>query len=365
MHLITVLTTIVGLVYNPKLSRTYFPGEKLKGKLFILRDHLLWLAKYKEVNRFYYIYGLDRKQAQLYSDVLPYRKFMRIRDSKNLKPEGKNFNYTSLLRDKFVFGQFLTSLNFPTPKNIALFENGNITWLDSMKTESIDSLDNCNVSIDGFCKKLTGLMGDGAFPLELKDGKIYCGSQLLSPEQLKTKMKGEYLWQRKIQQHEQMGSLHPQSVNTIRLITFNVNGKIDIFSATLRIGTNGRRVDNWNAGGIAVGIDLKTGTARKKGIYKPGYGTGVEVHPDSGVTLGGFPIPFFKEATELTKKLHSCFYGIHSIGWDIAITPNGPVFVEGNDDWDGSMPMSLEENFKTRFLKMYSMYLAAVLNLLL
>jgi hypothetical protein len=46
-------------------------------------------------------------------------------------------------------------------------------------------------------------------------------------------------------------------------------------------------------------------------------------------------------------------YGIHSIGWDIAITDNGPIFIEGNDDWDGTIAMSLESDFKSRFLEMY------------
>src|SRR5687767_11553642 len=133
MNPISAFSKIMGLVYNPRLSRTYYPDEKLKSKWTILRDHLYWLAKNKEVNKYYYIYGLDRKHSNVYKEVLPYKKFMGIRDGVNLKPKGQNFNYASLLRDKFVFGQFLSSLKFPTPKNIALLENGNITWLDSMK----------------------------------------------------------------------------------------------------------------------------------------------------------------------------------------------------------------------------------------
>jgi hypothetical protein len=36
-----------------------------------------------------------------------------------------------------------------------------------------------------------------------------------------------------------------------------------------------------------------------------------------------------------------------------AFTPGGLVFVEGNDDWDGCMPVSFKENFEEKFLKMY------------
>ena len=340
-------------VNDSKLTQTYFPEEKLKSRWSIILDHLVWLVRHKEVNRYYFIYGLDRKKSTATQDVLPYNEFRRIRDKTNLKPAGKNFNYASLLRDKFLFGQYLTSLKFPTPRNIALFEKGNITWLSNMRTEPLSALNNTDEDIDGFCKQLTGLMGEGAFPLRISGGKIYTGEKEISTDELHSKINGQYLWQERIIQHEKMSALHPSSVNTIRLISFNNNNRIEIFSGTLRVGAKSNRVDNWNAGGIAFGIDLPTGRVRRKGVYKPGYGTGVEVHPDSGIRLEGFQIPFFEESMALTKRLHEYFYGTHSIGWDLALTPQGPVFVEGNDDWDGCMPMSLEENFKNRFLKMY------------
>ncbi len=55
-------------------------------------------------------------------------------------------------------------------------------------------------------------------------------------------------------------------------------------------------------------------------------------HPDTGVALGDFKIPFFHDAIEMIRNLHLFFYGVKSIGWDIAITERGPVFIEGNDN---------------------------------
>ena len=59
-------------------------------------------------------------------------------------------------------------------------------------------------------------------------------------------------------------------------------------------------------------------------------------HPDNSIVFEGFEIPFFKEAVEMSKDLHSKLYRVHSIGWDIAITQNGPVFIEGNSLWEVS-----------------------------
>lgn len=34
------------------------------------------------------------------------------------------------------------------------------------------------------------------------------------------------------------------------------------------------------------------------------------------------------------KRFHKFFYGVPSIGWDVAITPNGYVFTETGEDWE-------------------------------
>lgn len=345
---------LLDLVNDPKLSRTYFPEEDRKSKASIWWDNFLWLAKFGEVNRYYYVYGLDRKKESKSNEILSYKDFYRKRNSRNLHPTKEGYNYVCILRDKFVFSQFLASLGFPAPKNVALLNADQITWLSDMKSMPIGSLakDRQN-NINGFCKKLTGILGEGAFPLKISDGKLYIKEKEITIDQLKESLSGEYLLQERIIQHPRMGELHSHSVNTIRMISFNNYGKVEIFSAALRIGTKGRSVDNWASGGIVVGVDLETGRLQKEGIFKPGYGGRVEKHSDTGIILKDFEIPFFRESVRLTCDLHRYLYGIHSIGWDIAITENGPVFIEGNDDWEGGIPMSLERNFKSRFMKMY------------
>lgn len=41
------------------------------------------------------------------------------------------------------------------------------------------------------------------------------------------------------------------------------------------------------------------------------------------VQFGGMAIPYWSEILDTAKRFHKFFYGIPSIGWDIAITPNG------------------------------------------
>jgi len=320
-------------------------------------DNLLWFVKNGEVNRYYYVYGLDRKSDLDGLEVLPYQEFKRIRDQRNLKPNNEGYNYVCILRDKFVFSQFLSSLGFSAPENIALINREQITWLRNMESVPLRSfIEDKTLNVNGFCKKLAGILGVGAFPLQISGGRLFSKDSEITLDQLKEKLDGQYLLQSGITQHPRMNELHPSSVNTVRLITFNNQGKVTAFCAALRIGTRGRNVDNWASGGIVVGIDMQTGRLQKEGLFKPGYGVKVVQHPDTGILLEGFEIPFFREGVELACKLHTYLYGIHSVGWDIAITPEGPIFIEGNDDWEGGIPMSIEKNFKTRFLQMFNQH---------
>lgn len=343
------------MVTDPKLARTYYPTERRKTKLRILIDLLVWLFRYRDVNSYYYVYGFDRLHGVNMDEYLSYRSFRNIRNQRNLHPRGAaGYNYVCIMRDKFVFSQFVSSLGFPAIKNLAICNKESITWLDQMRTVPLETLlQQQDLYFDGFCKRLAGILGKGAFPLRLTDSQLLINDQPITLDGLKARLDGQYLLQERVQQHPKMSSLHPASINTVRLITFNINGTVTPFAAAIRIGTHGKNVDNWAAGGIVVGIDLATGQLREEGFFKPGYGGRVTKHPDTDVEFFQFEIPHFQEAVKLATQLHKYLYGIHSIGWDIAITETGPIFIEGNDDWEGGIPMVLERNFKQRFLAMY------------
>src|SRR5207248_2840084 len=194
------------------------------------------------------------------------------------------YNYVCILQDKFIFSQFARSLNQPTARNIALCSTEAITWLDDMTTTPWNNLTSERTrQFDGFCKPLSGINGQGAFPLTFCDGRWFVREEEVAIEQLKQRIGRPYLIQERIRQHQKMAQLHPESVNTIRLITFNNAGRIQAFSAAQRIGTEGRSLDNWTAGGILVGVNLESGRLRETGLYKPGYGGRVTRHPQTGV----------------------------------------------------------------------------------
>lgn len=340
------LSHAVRTISDPRLNQSYYPELPRKGRTRMLLDQLIWLVKSGEANEYYFCYGLDRKDAAL-AQYLPYKHFRRMRNDRNRK-NGTHFDYVCLLQDKFIFSQFLSSLKFPTPRNVALWDSRELTWLDTMEPVPLEQLSKRDDE-EWFCKPLTGIAGRGSFCLRIDGGRFIIDGEEASIGTLRRRLRGRYLFQERLVQHPRMAELHPASINTLRLVTCRSHHSIDLISTNIRMGTDGKVVDNWNSGGIVIAVDHAKGTLAAEGFFKPGYGGRVRRHPTTGTIFEGFEVPQYRACVELVKAIHSHFYGIHSIGWDVVITPSGPVVIEGNDDWGA--PMVVEPTFKDVFLK--------------
>jgi hypothetical protein len=134
-------------------------------------------------------------------------------------------------------------------------------------------------------------------------------------------------------QHDDLMSLSSSGLNTIRIITqINKNNQIEILGCRLRITINSS-VDNLAAGNIAASIDEITGIVNGPGVYSDITKQDEYTHPITGVTLIGFQIPYWSETMEMVKNAALTNTSNKSIGWDVAVTNNGPELIEGNHDW--------------------------------
>ena len=172
--------------------------------------------------------------------------------------------------------------------------------------------------------------------------------------------KGMYIFQKRIIPHRDAAILYPGSINTIRIITIKpLNEEPRVFAKVQRIGvdkTNG--VDNWSSGGIVIGIN-DDGYLKRYGFYKDCYmGGRVEKHPDSGMVFKDYRVPLFHEALDLALEAHNRLWGIFAIGWDIAMTDEGPVIVEGNSNWGASTIQVGDRPIKKEWTELYRKYYA-------
>ena len=342
--LLIKLKVTVFLLFNAKSickQKSYYPEEPHKSTWQVFGDQLFFIWKFGGWEKYYYAYGFDRKNMDRKKICEEYIVFeppflKKIFKNNNYLDRNKRiFSANCIVSDKFYFYLFLKSLNLPTPKILYYTRNGKLFYDEYHHSDEISTI--FTHDMDAFAKQSDGQLGDGAFTIKIENTNVYVNNDLVPTTEalLKTFTDTSYIIQERIIQHPAMNKLCSTAVNTIRLVTM-ITPKEEIIAirAGLRIGREGSCVDNCAKGGIFVGIDLNTGKLMKKGIIKPPYGMLVYQHPDNGVVFEGFEIPFFKEVLEMAKELHSKLYRIHSVGWDIAITPEGPVFIEGNSMWE-------------------------------
>ena len=121
-----------------------------------------------------------------------------------------------------------------------------------------------------------------------------------------------YVAEELIEQDEGLGCFHEVSI----LWTF------------LRTGQGDSKVDNMGSAGFGALIDAKTGKIISDGIdWK---GDNQKKHPDSKITFKGYQIPKWDELLDTVKNLASEISEMHCVGWDLALTKQGWVLVEGN-----------------------------------
>lgn len=327
---------------------SYFPEKKQKtvGRMFW--EQCVQIFKYGYANEYYFMYGFDVKNTAEQKQYLHYVPFMRRRDALNL---ASKHNSTCILRDKLYFGVFADAFSIPTAKNIVYSTDKGLYLLQERKYISLQEFvtrDNYKL----FCKLIDGECGNGIFVLEIVSGKIFYDGKEITVDELKNRLNSKrYLFQEFIHQHAAMSQLYDRAINSIRLVTVRDlrTNNIVVLPSILRIGANGNIVDNTSQGGIAVGFDLNTGQLHKYGFYKPQFGLKVDRHPNSGIIFENFYIPYIQEAINEAKRFHSLLSDIHSIGWDIAIGENGPIFIEGNDNWEINGPQIGNHGLKKEF----------------
>lgn len=141
------------------------------------------------------------------------------------------------------------------------------------------------------------------------------------------KEQGSAIAEEGIIQHRELNRLNDSCVNTVRIITITTDNSCDIVGAILKVG-NGAVVDNMGAGGLSAPLDIETGCVNKDASVRKGERH--TVHPSTGVVFKGFCIPFWQEVLEMARKASVVVPQVRFVGWDIAVTPEGPVLVEGN-----------------------------------
>lgn len=137
-------------------------------------------------------------------------------------------------------------------------------------------------------------------------------------------------------QHRDISAISPYAVNTVRIVSMSSNSfkvtdsgeKKDIAYVALRIGGADAVVDNFHSGGMVACVDKNTGEVVTDAVDMEGQV--YKVHPATKKEIRGFKIPFFQESVSMVLEAIEKHQIEGYLGWDIAITENGPVLIEVN-----------------------------------
>ena len=168
-------------------------------------------------------------------------------------------------------------------------------------------------------------------------------------------VKGRMLVEQYIESCDELSAFHPQSLNSIRVVTVSNQEKAEVFGSFFRMGGGASIVDNAHAGGIFAQINVETGVIESDGINTKGQR--FPFHPDSRLKIKGFKIPKWdlicktcSEAATMTKNTLT--------GWDVVINKSGEIeFVEGNNAPDFDVMQSpLQVGVKNRLFSLIKEY---------
>ncbi|MCL2782902.1 MAG: hypothetical protein FWD80_02880, partial [Propionibacteriaceae bacterium] len=160
-------------------------------------------------------------------------------------------------------------------------------------------------------------------------------SDIVAVDEFHRKLSDERLFMEQVVvQHPDMAKLAPASCNTVRVMTLGVNGKSRIIFAVARVGNGVSNVDNFHQGGMAIKVDIETGRLIGNAFNK--VDTQFERHPMTGIKFDGYQLPNWPTVRQIVLEAALISENIMVVGWDVAITPTGATFIEGNrrPAWD-------------------------------
>ena len=134
-----------------------------------------------------------------------------------------------------------------------------------------------------------------------------------------------------LQNHAYSNAIYPDSLNTIRVVVMKDARSWFIVGASHRFGTRKSGfTDNFSSGGVAASVELETGELGAAKCALQSDVQDLDRHPDTGTKIKGTLVPKWGDVCAAAIRLAEKFPSLNHIGWDLAVTEEGVVVVEGN-----------------------------------
>jgi hypothetical protein len=323
------------LTTNFHYLRMVISDPERKGLLQMCREFLRCSVASRGIAVHYLTSFLYRRQVHNIFDYVSKREADAVQEKIN------NPKLRDLINNKLTFAEHFERGGFPVPRLLGynildklylrMADKWEVAELSSPQVlqESLDHLMTSWGVEEVFLKHIRGTNGKGACRVERM--------QLQKTNEME-KMhsavsKNSYVLQQVVVQHPEMSRFNPGPLNTMRIDTYRAPGsQAEIISALLRVGGQVNFVDAVGAGGVFVGIHLDSGKLKEKAMNffhgSKVFGT-FKANPANGIIFDGFQLPLFDEVKQTVIKAAG-WIPPALVGWDVAVGPSGPVFIEAN-----------------------------------
>ncbi|WP_146345887.1 sugar-transfer associated ATP-grasp domain-containing protein [Phaeobacter marinintestinus] len=244
------------------------------------------------------------------------------------------------VQDKVVYTALLNELGFRATRTQAVAQAdrlfGNIPSLAT--PQEIRSFLQNTAEYPVFAKPARGTGSFGSALLSGVDGDqlVLGNGRTVDLDAFCTEILQDYpdgfLFQSALVQHSDLTDVAGPAIGTIRVVTVRDSVMPRMLYSLWKIPSPKAMSDNfWQDGSMIASIteDGRLGRCR--------IGTGlnarlIDEHPVSGVKFADVRVPFFDQIPDIASRAHALFPDFGVIGWDIAITPEGPTIIEANDN---------------------------------
>ena len=341
--------TVDTLIILKKVARYYDAGY-LATIAHFLKLHLIGRFRREEIFRL----GIadPATPPEIMAEVIS--TVSAIHMQREINPKG----YDHVINDKVVFYHYCMGADIRVPRLYAVFDpslgwtpNGKLLnskddWIRFFREEVPDRL---------VIKPTLGLQGKSIYIL-IRDqdaftdysGQRYSATDLVDVLTTHTEF-DRFIIQERVENHPKLIELTDRTaLHTVRIVTgIDNSGEVSIlFAAQKLVGESETGVDNFEYG--TMGNYLAELSLDRGRIVNAVIGTedgfelrALETHPRTGRAIVDFQVPYWQDVRDMAIDAARKFLPIRTIGWDFAITPAGPVIIEGNTSWSISHFSSL------------------------
>lgn len=273
------------------------PFPRFAAGLAALWSYVIWGTSFSE----YYGYRFWKRSIKEKRSYMTRRHMFRFFDQYNPKELRDRIGNKALAEQ--YYGQFLKRDQFR-------YEQGHDAFLEFARRHP-----------RVFLKKAVGWGGEGA---RVED--------IASPEQAEAvwaSLDQTFVVEPLLENHPAIREIHPASLNTVKIVTLYLTNGPEIQTALIRFGNN-TEVDNVHSGGMGAGVNIETGLIETEAVDK--HFQRYSAHPVTGKVIKGFVVPEWESVKQLALQAATVTPELRYASWDIAVTPDGPILIEGN--WD-------------------------------